>query len=91
MVNRSCIYRPMYNGFITVPEYIIVITGRGGGLLYYVMDTLIVNPVVNVVDMNFITSDIESLVISLHLKETLLIYLVGIYRLPNRKRPYQKN
>ena len=59
--------------------------GRGGGLLFYVRNTLVFNTLFDNVNTNFVLGDIESMLISVHLKETLPIYIVGIYRPPSGK------
>ena len=75
------------NAIVQVPDYTIVrqdrSTRRGGGLLFYVNNLLVVNSDFPESPVNYITGDFETLLISLHLKESLPIYIVGLYRPPS--------
>ena len=74
---------------IHIPNYNIVRqdrgTNRGGGLLFYVNDKYTISQFDEFMNINVVTPDIESLVVKISLKETLPIYVVGIYRPPSGK------
>ena len=60
--------------------------GRGGGLLFYISDKYTIIQFDEHMNINVVSSDIESLVVKVSLKETLPIYVVGIYiHAPSRK------
>ena len=74
---------------IHIPNYNIVRQdrgiGRGGGLLFYMCDKYTISQFDEHMNINVVSPDIESLVVKISLKETLSIYIVGIYRPPSGK------
>ena len=74
---------------IHIPNYNIVCQdrgiGRGGGLLFYISDKYTTGQFDEHMNINVVSSDIESLVVKISWKEILHIYVVGIYRPPSGK------
>ena len=89
LICETWLSEALNDDIIQIPEYTIVrqdrSSGRGGGLLFYVRNSLSVNSDFKNIVSNYSTCDIESLLISVHLKETLPIYIVGLYRPPSGK------